>query len=124
MNNSETELSQIESERGLRTLKEVVNALSFAVGALSSAQQAENGDGLDFYEAVRRCEIMLIKRALTKTRGNQAQAARILKLKQTTLHGKIKKYRISPSVLLYREGDSLMEAEHPRSFQQPIENVS
>ena len=124
MNDLEAATSQVDFDRGLRTLKDIVTALSFAVGAVSAAQLAEDANGTDFYEAVRRCEIMLIKRALRQTGGNQAQAARMLKLKQTTLHGKIKRYKLSPSVLLFDEPDSMIETGNSTSFREAIENVS
>ncbi|HEX8719308.1 MAG TPA: helix-turn-helix domain-containing protein [Pyrinomonadaceae bacterium] len=48
----------------------------------------------DFYEMIRAYEKFLIRRALLRSRGNQAKAARMLGLKPTTLHNKIKVYDI------------------------------
>lgn len=124
MINSEIDGSQIDLDQGLRTLLDLITALSSAVGALKTVQLSDSGEGTDFYEAVRRCEIMLIEQALKKTRGNQAQAARMLKLKQTTLHGKIKKYRISPTVLFYGEGGQMMESHNSTNVGKTIENIS
>jgi transcriptional regulator with GAF, ATPase, and Fis domain len=50
--------------------------------------------GIDFYEAVSRFEIDLIEHALHETGGSQTKAARLLGLKVTTLHDKIKRYKI------------------------------
>lgn len=50
--------------------------------------------GIDFYNEVQQFETNLIKLALDKTRGNQAQAAKLLRIKPTTLNSKIKLYRI------------------------------
>ncbi len=50
--------------------------------------------GIDFYSEVQRFETALIKLALEQSRGNQAQAARLLGLRATTLNSKIKLYGI------------------------------
>jgi DNA-binding NtrC family response regulator len=85
----------------LRLLKELARAFLTAADSLEKSQPSEIGRGLDFYEEVRRFEIQLIKDALKLTGGNQARAARLLRLKETTLHGKIKGYHISPNVLVF-----------------------
>ena len=90
-------------ERTLETLRELVHTLSVAVEVLSTQERPTLNEAIDFYEEVRRFEIGLIQRALRATRGNQAQAARLLGLNQPTLHGKIKQYQISPDILLFRE---------------------
>lgn len=51
-------------------------------------------EGVDFYREIERFEISLIKLALDQTGGHQARAARLLKIKPTTLHSKIKLYGI------------------------------
>ena len=43
---------------------------------------------------MKRFEIALIRTALVKTKGNQAQAAVLLGVKHTTLNSKIKRYQI------------------------------
>ena len=50
--------------------------------------------GIDFYDEVQRFETGLIRLALDQTRGHQAQAARLLHIKPTTLNSKIKLYGI------------------------------
>ena len=70
--------------------------------ALDQASTDETGrvqtrlltDGIDLSQEVKRFEINLIKLALNQTRGNQARAARLLNIKPTTLHAKIKVYGI------------------------------
>jgi transcriptional regulator with GAF, ATPase, and Fis domain len=57
-------------------------------------QALSMADGIDFYTEVERFEVGLIKRALEETAGNQARAARLLKIKPTTLNSKIKLYNI------------------------------
>ena len=55
-----------------------------------------DNDGIDFYDEIERYEIELIKTALTRCRGNQSQAARLLRLKSTTLNAKMKHYGLNP----------------------------
>jgi transcriptional regulator with GAF, ATPase, and Fis domain len=61
------------------------------VGRLRSLDFSQ---GIDFYHEVETFEVGLIKRALEETSGNQAQAARLLHIKPTTLNSKIKLYNI------------------------------
>ena len=51
-------------------------------------------DGIDFYNEVQRFETGLIRLALDQTRGHQARAAKLLRIKPTTLNSKIKLYGI------------------------------
>lgn len=51
-------------------------------------------EGIDFYDEVQRFETGLIRLALDQTRGHQARAARLLRIKPTTLNSKIKLYGI------------------------------
>lgn len=57
-------------------------------------QSLNLNEGIDFYDEVQRFEVALIKRALEETAGNQARAARLLRIKPTTLNSKIKLYGI------------------------------
>ena len=52
--------------------------------------------GIDFYHEVESFEIELIKNALYYSGGNQAQAARLLQMKSTTLNSKLKHYGLNP----------------------------
>ncbi len=49
---------------------------------------------MDLNQSVERLEITLIAKALEETAGNKREAAEILNIPRTTLHSKIKKYRI------------------------------
>jgi DNA-binding protein Fis len=51
-------------------------------------------EGIDFYDEVQRFETGLIRLALDHTRGHQARAAKLLRIKPTTLNSKIKLYGI------------------------------
>jgi two-component system, NtrC family, response regulator PilR len=57
-------------------------------------------DGLDFDQFIEGIELSLIKRSLERTRGNKRQAAKLLKLKRTTLIEKLK--RLDPAALPLR----------------------
>jgi DNA-binding NtrC family response regulator len=57
---------------------------------------AEGGEAEgDFYEMVREYEKLLIRRALLRAHGNQALAARMLRLKPTTLNNKMKVLKLT-----------------------------
>lgn len=51
-------------------------------------------EGIDFYNEVERFESGLIRLALDQTSGHQARAAKLLRIKPTTLNSKIKLYGI------------------------------
>jgi DNA-binding NtrC family response regulator len=53
-------------------------------------------EGIDFYNEIERYEIELIKSALSHCNGNQTQAARLLRMKSTTLNAKMKHYGLNP----------------------------
>jgi DNA-binding NtrC family response regulator len=57
-------------------------------------QSLNVSEGIDFYGEVERFETGLIRLALDQTHGHQAQAARLLRIKPTTLNSKIKLYGI------------------------------
>jgi transcriptional regulator with GAF, ATPase, and Fis domain len=80
--------------RRIRLLRDVAASLSQAVDELEDFQTSPLTDQFDFYDEVRRFEISLIRKALKTTRGCQLAAARLLRLKPTTLNSKIKTYQI------------------------------
>jgi transcriptional regulator with GAF, ATPase, and Fis domain len=61
------------------------------------ASAAPSNSGISLEEEVKQFEIDLIRAALNKAKGNQARAARILRVKHTTLNAKIKRYQIQLS---------------------------
>ena len=64
-----------------------------------------NNEGIDFYDEIERYEIELIKSALNHCGGNQSRAAKLLQLKSTTLHAKMKHYGLNPvrSIMFQRQ---------------------
>lgn len=103
----------------LQTLQEIVSALSAAIDALGNAHLPDIEGGTDFYEEVCRFECALIQRALKRSAGNQARAARLLKLKQTTLHEKIKRYNIRPETVIYCDDN----AAHVTAQCEPLQDA-
>ncbi|HEV2704376.1 MAG TPA: helix-turn-helix domain-containing protein [Pyrinomonadaceae bacterium] len=95
--------SEAASETGEPALKTRIDNLKAAaltllqeVHALTEVETANIEEGIDFYEEVRRFEMQLIARALEQTGGHQGRAARLLKLKLSTLNSILKRYQISP----------------------------
>ena len=63
----------------------------------STASVPMGEDGLDLKEHLASMEIKLIKQALQNTEGVVAHAAKLLKMRRTTLVEKLKKYDIKAS---------------------------
>ena len=80
--------------RKIGALRSVAASLSQAIEELEDFQMAPLTEQFDFYDEVRRFEILLIRKALRTTRGSQVAAAKLLKLRPTTLNAKIKNYQI------------------------------
>jgi DNA-binding NtrC family response regulator len=83
-----------------KTLKQLALKLLLEAQALNEVPTLDVRSGIDFYEEVKRFEVDLIERALSFTQGNQVRAARLLKMKVTTLNTKIKHYDINIDVLV------------------------
>jgi transcriptional regulator with GAF, ATPase, and Fis domain len=79
-------------EEKITSLRENAFALIKEIRELGSLSFKDVSRGIDLAEEIRRLEIRLIKRALERTKGHQVNAARLLGLKVTTLHAKIKRY--------------------------------
>lgn len=79
--------------------------LELATGRNRDKQLDFENEGIDFYSEIERYEIELIKSALSHCDGNQTQAARLLRMKSTTLNAKMKHYGLNPvrSIMLQRE---------------------
>jgi len=78
----------------ITALKELTLRLLREVQAITEVRTLSLEGGVDFYSEVSRFEVDLIKRALLQTGGHQGRAARLLKLKVTTLNAKIKHYNL------------------------------
>jgi DNA-binding NtrC family response regulator len=83
-------------DSGFSLIKALAATLLTEIDSLAIDEKtfAENG-AFNLNERVREFEIKLIRAALLRTKGNQRRAAFLLGVKVTTLHNKIKTYRIN-----------------------------
>jgi transcriptional regulator with GAF, ATPase, and Fis domain len=81
------------------TLKQLALKLLMEAQSLNEVPTLDVGNGIDFYEEVKRFEVDLIQSALSFSGGNQVRAARLLNMKVTTLNSKIKHYDINIHVV-------------------------
>ena len=70
-------------------------ALSRQIAALGELTASADPVGFKLTEEVRHFEADMIRIALVQTNGGQRRAARLLGMKITTLHRKIKQYKIN-----------------------------
>lgn len=94
-------------EESLMALGEALSSLRIAVSKLQTLKDSETNqyfrsfevnfprDGIDFYKATRLYEINLVKQALRVTKGHQAKAAKLLKMRTSTLNSFIKRHNIN-----------------------------
>lgn len=75
-------------------MRSIARALEVNADNRAGILDLDEGRGVDFYEEVTKFEVELIKQALAHAGGNQRAAARLLGLKTTTLHTKIKSYKL------------------------------
>ncbi|MGD9563853.1 MAG: helix-turn-helix domain-containing protein [Pyrinomonadaceae bacterium] len=86
----------------LKLLTLLENSITAEIGRIVSteggsapAREEIVGLPLSLDEQLRKLEIDLIRFALVQASGHQADAARLLSIKHSTLHEKIKRYGIS-----------------------------
>lgn len=85
----------------IQAIGELINALLTQLDLLQHEPAYSDDDPrLNLRDEVRRFEINLIQRALTRTHGSQVEAARVLGLKATTLNAKMKRYRLHRPYLM------------------------
>jgi DNA-binding NtrC family response regulator len=77
-------------------ISNLIASLNDALMDLERTALPPLNDDFDFYSEVRRFETGLIKGALKLTGGSQVKAAKLLKLKTTTLNAKIRTLKLSP----------------------------
>jgi len=95
----------------LDALKKLAQALLVEVSSLEQKKAEVGRANLDLSEEVREFEADLIRCALVKTDGHQAQAARLLNIKPTTLHEKMKRYGIQQFEPQKADEDTLPECD-------------
>lgn len=79
----------------LADITSLVSSLNDAVLDLKRSSLPPLTDDFDFYVEVQRFESSLIKGALRLTGGSQVKAAKLLKLKATTLNAKMRMLNLS-----------------------------
>ena len=93
-----------ESETALKNkveaLRELVLVLLERVESLGESPALRGHSELDFSEEVHHFEAELIRNALIRTGGRQRRAARLLKMKLTTFHSKVKRYQLDSDELV------------------------
>lgn len=78
----------------IANIRNLVSNLDGAIQELESHDLPQLDDQFDFYHEVERFQINLIKSALRVSRGSQVKAAKLLKLKATTLNAKMKLFKL------------------------------
>lgn len=78
----------------LEALKLVAEVILAEVHALERARNLAESDNIDLAREVELFETEVIRCALVRTRGRQRKAARLLNIKPTTLHAKLKRFGI------------------------------
>lgn len=83
----------------LHALKALFNSLFHEIESIQAETNAAMGinSRIDLTAEVRHFEMGLIRNALTRSNGRQSIAARILGIKVTTLHEKLKRYGLVTS---------------------------
>lgn len=81
-------------------------ALLREVDTLGQNSPTANERGINLSDEVRRFEAQLIRSALIRTNGRMRAAARLLGMKVTTLHAKIKRHNID-SKEIARDTDTM-----------------
>jgi hypothetical protein len=101
-------------ELKIKSLHTALHDLQVEIESLHAASEVSNDGEIDFYDEVRNFEIYLIERALVQAKGVQKEAAKILKLRTSTLSQKIKLYNISPKYYAYQSADDNCREEKQR----------
>jgi len=70
---------------------------------------------LDLAEEVKRYEMGLIKSALARSGGNKREAARLLNVKPTTLHEKMKRCGMRPEPSFVEPDEEMDDEDSPET---------
>jgi len=80
----------------LATMRDLIASLQAELENLQTFNLPEMNDDFDFYQEVESYERKLIQNALRRCGGSQVKAARLLKMKPTTLNSKMKVLKLLP----------------------------
>lgn len=87
-------------KRKFEVLKDVALILINEIEAFDCVRSVNISEGINLHEEMRMFEVHLIQSALERTGGHQTRAAQLLGINLTTLHNKLKRLNISPSILV------------------------
>ncbi len=85
---------------------DVLQSLTGVISILQAMKESETNtlfqklagdfpkEGIDFHETRKQFEISLVRQALRRTRGNQKKAAKLLRMRPTTLNAVMKRTKI------------------------------
>lgn len=96
----------------LEALRVLANSILTEVASLEQDKEIMAKPDIDLSGEVQRFETNMIKCALVRTGGRQRQAARLLHIKPTTLHAKMKRYGI------------LQESTDEPAWQEQVEELA
>lgn len=86
----------------IQALSKLINAtLDQLENLQTDSDYSDDEPCINLRDEVRRFEIDLIQRALTRTHGRQVEAARLLTVNATTLNAKIKRYGLQIPCLMH-----------------------
>jgi transcriptional regulator with GAF, ATPase, and Fis domain len=97
----------------LETLDNIEHELAELINMFALRSVLEDS-GLSFYEEVERFEVLLISTALKKTAGSQIKAAKLLRLKNTTLNAKMKRLGLTVPAALSHASYGKLHSEAAR----------
>jgi DNA-binding NtrC family response regulator len=75
-------------------LKQLATELASEVESLNEKERFDFGAGFKLDEELERFEVDMIRHALHLSGGHQTSAAKMLGIKKTTLHAKLKRFSI------------------------------
>jgi DNA-binding NtrC family response regulator len=82
----------------LDSLRELTVHLLAIIDSIKEGSRRE-GREIPLHDAVQRFEAHLLRKALVSSHGNKARAARLLRVKLTTFHAKLKRHQIDMNTL-------------------------
>jgi DNA-binding NtrC family response regulator len=103
--------SIVQKNPVVEALSVLTLALLREVNVLGQNSSTANESGINLSNEVRRFEAQLIRSALIRTNGRMRPAARLLGMKVTTLHAKIKRHNIDSKELAEDTGNVRLTAK-------------
>ena len=96
----------------IATLRALADSIISEIASLEQTRRVGSSNSIDLNAEVHRFEADLVRGALLRTGGRQRAAARLLNIKPTTLHEKIKRFGISARELRAESGGYRAVEDH------------